>query len=60
MTRDEPRQHVTPADSYSSVLDFAADYGFDAIEFGDMDPKTVAVALEDAADEIRERGQRYE
>jgi len=59
MSREEPRQHVTPRDSYSGVLDFAADIGFDAVEFGQMDPRVVASALEAAADEIKEDGHMY-
>lgn len=53
--RDEPRLPCGGGDEKrSDVLDHAADMGYDAIDFGDVDPLDVVMALEGAAREIEE------
>jgi hypothetical protein len=56
MSRDSPRLEgiLSPRTSYHGVADTAADMGFDAVEFGDLEQDEVARALESAAQEIRE------
>lgn len=54
--RDNPRQTAPPAEEQHDVIDHAADYGYDAIEFGGLEPETVVSALRDAADEIERDG----
>jgi len=56
MATEEPMRR-TPGVSYepedgADVLDFVADYGYDAIDAG-VDADAVVTALEEAADEIR-------
>jgi hypothetical protein len=59
--REEPRcPTLNPPERQSDVHDRAADMGLDAIEFGDIDTETVATALEEAAEEIRNRGHLYQ
>lgn len=57
MTRDEPRLDgiLSPRESYADVLDFAADMGMDAVDFGELEADEVATALESAAGEIRDK-----
>jgi len=55
MSNDEPMRR-TPGvryepDDHTDVLDFVADYGYDAMEAG-VAPDAIVAALREAADEI--------
>lgn len=53
MSRNDPRRPPV-AEKHHELLDTVADKAHDAIEFGDMDPTTAILALEEVVREIED------